>query len=301
MLFLVSLARASARTCALLALLFVAACRGSEPSSRSVATDDFGDTIRIAAPPQRIVSLNPTTTELLFAIGAGSRVVGRTTWDTYPEEVRRVPDLGPGLRPNIEAVLAARPDLVILYASNDNRDPARRLRAAGVPTVAYRADRIADFARVTQALGRITGDTIAAHTVVDTAGRTLARVLAQTAALPRPRAVWIAWESPLLAIGGGSWLSELLGVAGARNIYDSLPQPSPAVVFEDLVRRDPDVVLASPNTRAHVLADPRWRTLRAVREGRVLAFDTTLINGPSAAIGASARNLAHLLHPAEVQ
>jgi iron complex transport system substrate-binding protein len=284
----------------LVALSLAVACRGAEPVARSIATDDFGDTIRLGAPPRRIVSLNPTTTELLFAIGAGSRVVGRTTWDLYPAEAKRVPDLGPGLRPNVEAVLAAHPDLVILYASTDNRDAARRLRTAGVPTVAYRADRIADFARVTAALGRITGDTAAARVAIDTAGRTLARVLAQTAPLRHPRTFWIAWESPLLAIGGGSWLSELLEVAGAKNVYDSLPQPSPAVTFEDLVRRDPDVVLASPVTRAHLLADPRWRALRAVREGRVLVFDTTIINGPSARVGASARSLAHVLHPAEV-
>jgi ABC-type Fe3+-hydroxamate transport system substrate-binding protein len=262
-----------------------------------VTTDDFGDTIAVTGVPRRIVSLNPATTELLYAIGAGSRLVGRTTYDALPAEVKSVPDLGPGLRPNVEAVLAARPDLVILYASNDNRDAARRLRAAHVPTVSYRVDRIADFARVTQALGRLTGDTAAARATVDSVGATLARTLAQTAPLPHPRVFWFLWESPLLAVGGGSFLNEMLKVAGARNVYDSLPTPSPAVSFEDLLRRDPDVVLASPTTRARMLADPKWRTLRAVREGRVLVFDTTIVNGPSARIGASAASLARLLHP----
>lgn len=265
------------------------------------AHDDFGDAIAPAsALPGRIVSLNPTTTELLFAIGAGSRLVGRTTWDLYPPQVRDIPDLGPGLRPNVEAVIAARPDLVILYASDDNRDAARRLRAASIRTVAYRVDRVADFARVTHALGALTGDTTAARITVDTVESTLARVRAATAQLPRPKVFWILWESPLLGVGGGSFLNELLVAAGARNVYDSLPAPSPAVSFEDLVRRDPDIVLASPPTRQRILADPRWQALRAVRTGRVLVFDTTIVNGPSARVGASAVSLARLLHPGAI-
>lgn len=279
----------------------LAACGRADRGARSLATDDFGDTIRVGRPPVRIVSLMPPTTELLFAIGAGPRVVGRSTWDLQPAEARRVADLGAALRPNVEAVLAVHPDLVVLYASDDNRDAARRLRAAGVQTASYRIDRIADFARVTEALGRLTGDTAAARVTIDTVGRSLARVLAQTAGLPRPRAFWIAWESPLMAIGGGSWLSELLTIAGARNVYDSLPAPSPPVTFEDVVRRDPDVVLASPASRAHMLADPRWRSLRAVREGRVLDFDTTIVNGPTARLGSSALGLARILHPEAVK
>lgn len=277
-------------------LAMAGACGHAAPPAHG-AHDDFGDTIATGVSPTRIVSLNPTTTELLYAIGAGDRLVGRTAWDLYPPQVRDVPDLGPGLRPNVEAVIAARPDLVILYASDDNRDAARRLRAAGVRTVAYRVDRIADFARVTLQLGRLTGDTVSARSTVDTVEATLTRVRAATSALRHPTAFWILWESPLLAVGGGSFLNELLEVAGARNVYDSLPGPSPAVSFEDLVHRDPDLILASPESRQHILADPRWRALRAVRAGRVLAFDTTIVNGPSERVGASAVSLARLLHP----
>ena len=296
-----AIARALALAMAGGALALGTACGRTESATRTAATDDFGDSIATMAPPRRIVSLNPTTTELLYAIGAGARVVGRTTYDYYPPEVRAVADLGPGLRPNVEAVLATHPDLVILYASEDNRDAARRLRATGIRTVAYRVDRIADFARVTLALGRLTGDSVAARTTVDTVQATLARVRERTRSLPHPSAFWILWESPLLAVGGGSFLNELLDVAGARNVYDSVPAPSPAVSFEDLLRRDPDVVLASPATRERLLADPRWQALRAVREGRVVSFDTTIINGPSARVGASARSLARLLHPSEVR
>lgn len=280
--------------------LALSAC-AREPRRAPVrAADDFGDTLGIAA-PRRIVSLNPATTELLFAIGAGSRLVGRTTYDMWPEAARAVTDLGPGLRPNVEAVLAANPDLVVLYASDDNRDAARRLRAAGVPTAAFRVDRIADFERVTRALGVLTGDTAAARTTVDSVRRTLDRVRAATASLSRPTVFWPLYDQPLLATGSGSYLNELIDVAGGRNIYGFMKEPSPRVTFEDLMQRDPDVVLASPESRVRYVADPRWQALRAVRDKHLLAVDTSLVLRPGPRLGEAARSLALLLHPGSVR
>jgi len=279
----------------------LAACARDAPPVVRRASDDFGDTLVLRAAPRRIVSLNPSTTELLFAIGAGARLVGRTTWDRWPEAALAVPDLGPGLRPNVEAVLGARPDLVLLYASDDNRDAARRLRAAGVATAAYRVDRIAEFRRVTLALGALTGDSVAARVTVDSVAATIARVRAATASLPRPSVFWPLYDQPLLATGGGSFLNELIDVAGGSNVYGFLPEPSPRITVEDLLKRDPEVILLSPDSRARYLADPRWRALRAVRENRLLAVDTTLVFRPGPRLGEAARSVAQLLHPGAVK
>jgi iron complex transport system substrate-binding protein len=281
-------------------VLPLAACAREPQRAVARATDDFGDTLALRAAPRRIVSLNPSTTELLFAIGAGGQVVGRTTYDQWPAEARAVPDLGPGLRPNVEAVLAAHPDLVLLYASDDNRDAARRLRAVGVPTAAFRFDRIDDFVRITLALGALTGDSLAARHTVDSVRATLARVRAATAALPRPTAFWPLYDQPLLATGGGSFLNELIEIAGGRNVYGFMREPSPRITFEDLLRRDPDVILSSPESRMRYLADPRWRALRAVREGRLLAVDTNIVMRPGPRLGEAARSFALLLHPGSV-
>ena len=279
------------------ALSVAQGCSPRETPQPSAITDDFGDTLRVAAPPQRIVSLNPTTTELLYALGAGARLVGRTAYDAYPVEVRAVRDLGPGLRPNIEAVLATHPDLVLLYASADNREAARRLRASGVSTAAYKVDRIADMSRVTLVLGQLVGDTSAARRTVDSVRATLDRVRSATATLPHPTVFWPLWEAPLLSVGHGSFLNELVEIAGGRNIFADLPQPSPAVSFEELLRRDPDIIITGPQSRLRLAADSRFRTLRAVRDGHLVVIDTSLINGPSARVGASAASLARLLHP----
>lgn len=271
--------------------------RGATASIR----DDYGRDIRIGPPPQRIVSLNPATTELLFALGAGGRLVGRTQYDLWPDSARLVPNLGPGMRPNLEAVFGARPDLVVLYASADDRAAADRLTAAGITTAAFKMDRIRDFARVTRALGLLVGDTVRARRVVDSVTATLERVRRATVGLPRPTVFFHAWETPLITIGGGSFLSELVDVAGGRNIYATIGAPSEAVTLEDVVRRDPDVVLVGPIDRQRLRTAERWQSLRAVREGRVLAYDTNLVARPSVKLGEAAVSLAQLLHPGAVR
>ena len=272
-----------------LLLLAVTACSGGHQSSpRDLALDDFGDTVPVGLAARRIASLNPTTTELLFAMGDGGRLVGRTHWDNYPPEAAAVPDLGNGLRPNIEAVLAAHPDLVLLYASADNRSTALKLHELGVATLSVKVDHIADFAREARLLGRVLGDSTAAATVVDSVQRTLDRVRAATAPLPHPTVFWIVWESPLMAVGGGSFLDELLTIAGGTNIYGSLSAPSPVVSREDVLSRHPDVIFTSPQGAKD------W-------SGRVLVPDTTLIGHPSVRLGEAAVSLANLLHPGVVK
>jgi len=274
------------------------ACRPSEPRQlAAVSRDDFGAELPVGHTPTRIVSLNPTTTELLFAIGAGGRLVGRSQFDNFPDSARLVPSLGMALRPNVEAVLAARPDLVLLYASNDNRPAADRIRQAGIPVVAFKIDSIAQFTRLSRLLGRMTGDSTRADALVDSVTATLERVRSSTASLPRPTVFIHAWEKPIIAIGGGSFLTELLHIAGARNIYDSVPAPSIQVTLEDVVQRNPDFVLASPISAPQMKASNSWRTIPAVRAGRLLEYDTLLVGRPSVLLGAAAQSLANLLHP----
>jgi iron complex transport system substrate-binding protein len=283
-----------------LGALALSACRGTPPSEfqeqpPAHVVDDFGDTVP-SRPYDRIVSLNPTTTEALFALGAGHRLVGRSTWDSWPPEASTVTDVGPAMRPNVEEVLAVRPGLVLLYASAGNRDAARQLRSAGVLTAAFRVDSIAHFMRLLPLLGTLVGDTAAARTVGESVRRSLDSVRIAGRGGDPPTVVMPTWHSPLIVIGGGSHLSELVEIAGGSNAYAHLPEPSPQVSFEDLLTRDPDVILVTPGGSRQIRADPRWRALRAVREGRVLELDTNVVGRPSVTLGAAAANIATLLH-----
>jgi len=185
----------------------------------------------------------------------------------------------------------------VLYASRDDRAAAGQLRAAGVPVIALRTDRIADFRRTALLLGRATGERARAATCVDTVDRTLARVRAATAPLAHPRVFWHIWDEPVITVGRGSFQSELLDIAGARNVYEDDPRPSPQVSMEDIVRRNPDLILAGPTGAAHIRSSPAWQAVPAVRAGRIVVIDTSLVGRPSVRLGEAAVALARALHP----
>lgn len=274
----------------------LAACKAADVP-RSSKSDDFGDPITVGAAPARIVSLNPATTDLLFALGAGGRLVGRTQWDLYPDSAKFVADLGTGLRPNIEAVLGVKPDLVVLYASQDNRNAARQLRAAGVNTISLKIDHIVDFHHAARLLGRVVGDSARGAAVSDSVAHTIARVRAATRALPKRRVFWHIWDAPLITIAAGSYMNELITVAGGENIYGEMPDPSPTVSIEDVLKRNPDYIISGPEGAIKIRSDARWSAAPAVKAGRVLIADTTLVGRPSVRLGEAAVSLAELLHP----
>jgi iron complex transport system substrate-binding protein len=272
------------------------AASAGDTAARPPVRDDFHHEVPTGA-ARRIVSLNPATTELVHALGAGDRLVGRTTWDTYPPQVSRARDLGSGLRPNVEAVLETRPDLVLLYASADNRMAADRLRAAGVPTLSLKLDRIGQLERAAILVGDAIGAGDRARIVVDSVMRTLDSVRTAVTGRERPRVFWHVWDAPIITIGRGSFLHELLEIAGGANVYGDVNAPSPHVELEDIARRGPELVLAGPVGAHRIRNERRWQAVRAVRNGRVVVIDTTLVARPSVRLGEAAVSLARLLHP----
>jgi len=280
------------------------ACSGDpQPatSGPSLIVDDFDDTLRVSTPAARIVSLNPTTTEILFAIGAGSRLVGRTKWDSWPDSAKYVDDVGDALRPNIEAVLAKKPDLVLLYASNDNRTAAKQLQASGVRVLAMKVDSIAEFERVTTVLGALVGEEQRAKSVVDSVRATLERVRRATASLPKTTVFYHTWEKPIITIGKHSFLNELVEIAGGKNVYDDVLAVSPIVTLEDIVSRNPEVILVGPPVVPMLRASKPWQVVPAVKARKIFAYDTNVVGRPSVTMGMAAVNLANLLHPGVVK
>ena len=286
--------------CFFFSSLALAACEKSSRDGTAVR-DDFGDPVRIGAAPTRIVSLNPATTEILFTLGAGSRLIGRTKYDLWPDSAKLIPALGDGIRPNVEVVLGTHPDLVILYASQDNRPAAERFRSAGVNTLSLKVDHIADFRRTVSLLGAILHDSARARIVVDSVQSTLDRVQAATKGSSRPTVFWHIWDTPLITIGAGSFMNELVDIAGARNVYADIKGPSGEISLEDVARRDPDFILAGPIGARQIESDSRWRIVRAARDRKIFVVDTLLVARPSVRLGEAAISLANLFHPGTVR
>lgn len=244
--------------------------------------------------PQRIISLGPSGTEILASLGVVDRMVGRSQWDLWPDTVKSIPAIGDAIRPSVERIVALRPDLVVLYAAADNVTATETLRAAGVDVVSLRFDTIDEYFRALDSLGTRVGARERADSITQSLRRQLDEVRQRASGTTRPRVFIPVWEQPLMTVGAGSFMTELVAIAGGENIYGDQPRPSLTVSFEDVVRRDPDVVLTGPKSAARLRESREWQGLRAVREGRVLAFDTTLVSQPSSRLGEAARSLADL-------
>lgn len=280
--------------------LLGAACRpgaGRSPSGGAglSITDDAGRTVALAAPARRIVSLAPSSTELLFAIGAGAQVVGRTTWCRYPAAALAVPVVGDGLDPNIEAVAARHPDLVVLYRSPSNESAVAQLTRLDIPAVILRQDRIADVAGDARALGRLTGHVSSADS--------LAAALVAVATAPAPPArtsiAFVVWDNPPMVIGAGSFLDELATLAGARNVFHDLPGASATVSLETLASRNPAWIAVIEDSAGGAppafAGRPEWRVIPAVRARRFIHLRGDLFGRPSPRAAEAVATLRALL------
>ncbi len=264
----------------LLALVFGMACAVPRPAPTAFTlTDDAGVATAFPRPALRIVSLVPAATELLFALGGGSRLVGRTRWCDYPAEALTVPSVGDGLAPNIEAVLATRPDLVLVYRSPSNAQAVERLRGLGIAVLEIAIDRQTDFDRdarlVARAIGRAgTGDSLVAAV---NAGLTAASAPVGSG----PTVLAMAWNDPPIAIGGGSFLDEIIRRSGARNLFGDQPRPSFVVSIEAVVSRNPDLILAVGDEEPAFAQRPEWQAVPAVRSRRFVRVTGSKFNRPS--------------------
>lgn len=261
-------------------------------------TDDFGSPLPIdTLIGLRVVSLVPAATEIIFAMGRGDRLAGRTTWDLFPDSARHVPNMGDGIQPNVEVVLAAKPTLVVLYASMSNKAAADAFAKAGIAVMSMRVDRIADFARVTRQLGVVLNASVRAQQVVDTVNATLASVRSAVDGVKRPSVVWPMYDAPVMVVGQGSFVAELLDIAGATNAFADLTKPSPEVTIEEIVKRNPDFIMTSPVAAMRFASSAKWNAVRAVRDKKVLLVDTLLTGRPTVSLGMAAVSLAKVLHP----
>lgn len=264
-------------------------------------TDDLDRRVSLPAPARRIVSLVPAATEILFALGAGDRLVGRTRYGVHPEAARRVPSVGEGVRPSIELVASRDPDLVILYAGESNRSTVRELERLDLRTIAMEHDTFGDLYRAIARLGTVTGRSEQAALLSERVRCEISAAGSAVAETPRPRVYYDVWGDPPITVGSGSYLDSLVSVAGGENVFGDLPGSSPRVSLEAIVARAPDVVVwprtgsSAEGTRPEERAG--WKSIDAVAAGDVRGVDGDLLHRLGPRIGEAARELAAVLHP----
>lgn len=289
----------TARSLAVLSVVLATGC-----GAPGTGGGNGGDATRDVAArfePRRIVSLIPTVTEILFDLGAGDRLVGRTRWGVHPPSARRIPDVGDGIRPSLEAVLARDPDLVILYDGETNRESRERLQRLGVPTLALRHDTLEDLRRNILRLGELVGCPEGGSALADRIARGLAAVSRATEGRPRVRVYYHAWPDPPMTIGGGSFIDSLLTIAGGANVFGDIETAAPRVSLEAIIDRNPERILVPAarealHRRPNLAARRGWERIPAVAAGRISTLDRDVVSRLGPRVAEAAWSIAEELH-----
>jgi ABC-type Fe3+-hydroxamate transport system substrate-binding protein len=218
-------------------------------------------------------------------------VVGRTQYCDYPPAAQAVANLGDGIKPSIEAVLAQRPDLVVLYNSGQNAAVAGRLRELGIPHLRINTDALSDVPRISRLLGLLTGHSRGADSVIAVFDTALAHATV-TPGARRPKVLLLVWEQPPMTIGRGSFLSELIERAGGENLFADVTTSSGVVSIEAVASRNPDLILATTEGPAAFATRPEWQVVPAVRRRRFLRVSGSEFNRPSPRAPSAIRELA---------
>ena len=291
-------------------LLTLAACGGAvsiSPSPSVTAspfpatlTDFQNRSVTIPARPERVVSIGPSITAFLFALGAGPRVVGVDDFSDEPPEAANREHVG-GIKVNFEKVVALKPDLVLSVKFSDGT--IEKLQSASLNVLVVDPQTVSDVAKTATLLGR----------AVDADGETLARsiqqrvdaVKAKTATVAtRPRVyheIDASDPAKIFTVGPGSYINDLIDIAGGANIAAKAASAYPQLSAEEILRSDPEIIVLAADPYSakpgDVAARQGWSVIAAVKDGRIFSIDPNLINRPGPRVGEAAETYAKLVHP----
>ncbi len=261
----------------MLGALLLAACAAQ---AEVRVTDDYGNAVVLAAPARRVVSLAPHLTELMYAAGAGERMVGALQYSDFPPAAKRLPRVGSEASIDLEALVALRPDLVIAWPNAGSARAVERIAALGIPVFRSEPRELEDIARTLETLGRLAG-TDAAAAAAARAFRARAGDIARPPASRAPvRVFYQVWDRPLITVSGDHVISKAMRLCGGENVMADLPALAPEIDRERVLRADPEAIVASGADGARPAWLDAWRAfpeLAAVRGDNLYAIRPELL------------------------
>ncbi len=284
--------------------ILLAACAPVEdpaPPAISV-TDDLGRTVALSAPALRVFSVIPSLTESVAALDPGV-LIARTRFDRAPE-FAHLPSLGGAINPNLEALARLEPDLVISWDDATQRTVADRAEALGIPVYRANVQTIDDVRSHLRRLGTLLGREERASLIIDSLDQALATVGTAIRGRDPVSVYYSVWHDPPQTTGPGTFIDELIELAGGRNIFGDARRAWPQVSVEVVLQRAPDALVIARHAPGAEgvpwLGAPGWRELDAVRTGRYLLVDGDLFNRPGPRVADAAAHLARFLHGDDV-
>jgi iron complex transport system substrate-binding protein len=224
--------------------------------------------VELRTPPARIVALSPGLTEIVFAAGAGKRLVAAVRFSDYPEAAKRVPRLGDASRVDLERLIAVKPDLVLGWKSGNPPGDLARIESLGLPLFVTEPTRLADVAKLVRTVGALAGTGKVAGDAAAAFERELDSLRARYAARAKVRVFYEIWHRPLLTVNGAHVISDVLALCGGVNVFASAPLLTPAVSLEAVAAAKPDVILGGSSAGGPDALTGEWRAARveALRE-----------------------------------
>lgn len=288
----------------LAALVAVLVLLASTPAVALTLRDMLGREVVLPTPPVRIVSLVPSVTEIVFSLGAQERLVGRTDFCDYPLAVRRKPSVGGMVNPNLETLVALKPDLVIGTDEGNREETFRQLERLRIPIYLVHANRIAETVDLIARVGELTGHQADAPRLTEEMLRRVDAVRRAVAPFPRPRVLYVLWPDPLIVPGRASMLTELIEIAGGVSITAGDGEAYPRFSLEAAVARAPEVIiLADHSTGASTAgraAPEKWQRLAsvpAIQSGRLHSADLSILHRYGPRVPEGLETLARMIHP----
>jgi len=279
-----------------IALILFSSC-GQNPTDDKkgrVFTDEFGREVRLEKTPERIVSLAPSVTETLFALGLGPHVVGITTYCDYPPEAAQKERVGDTLRPSVERIVALRTDLAIISTSSQLEDYVRKLESAGVPVYISNPRNVEEVLASIERIGDITGAQSAARDLVSNLRNRIDLVEKRVSTLGRPRVLLILGSQPLITAGGDSFINDLIERAGGESISKDEKADYPQYSLETALARQPEVIFMQAGEDN---LPERLKETPAARNGRIYHLDDALILRPGPRVVDGLELMASKIHP----
>ncbi|UZN50218.1 cobalamin-binding protein [Cupriavidus cauae] len=253
--------------------------------------DDAGQTITLAQPARRIVSLAPHVTEMLFAAGGGDRIVGTVNYSDYPPEARAIVRVGDNKALDLERIAALKPDLIVVWRHGNAQKQTERLRALGLPLFHSEPRRLMAVPDNIEKLGVLLGTGPTAHAAAERLRARIAALGKAHAARPPVSVFYQVWQQPLMTLNGQHMVSDMLALCGGRNVFADETPLVPTISVEAVLARNPEAMITASMGATQAdrpLADfaqwQRWQQLTAVARGNLFTIDGDLINraGPRA-------------------
>ncbi|GJI91764.1 cobalamin-binding protein [Duganella hordei] len=253
----------------------------STPAAASTITvrDDAGNSVTLAKPAQRIISMAPHITELLFAAGGGDRVAGVMNYSDYPEAAKRLPLVGSDAQIDMERVLALRPDLLVVWKTGNTARQLEQLKSLGIPIFYSDPHKLDEVATSLTRLGQLMGTEALAQSAAQDYRQKIARLSSTYARRPTVRVFYQIWEKPIFTLNGDHIASDAMRVCGGQNVFAALKVPAPTVSTEAVLQANPEAIVGGEKHDAEsgINIWQQYKGMEAVRRGNLFMLDSELL------------------------